>query len=140
NRGVVQKSMAFYANRFDSQSAAEKAVSVIGSGYDLSTDIRLSGCKPGPSGSSLIELDQGGSEDLVLPGGVVVPNVRLEKVGKWKKVKLRKWGKRLCDNRFVSLKWTSQLSIIAEGQKGEASLQFLEGLDRSVGFCWFKMD
>ncbi|KAI8525551.1 hypothetical protein RHMOL_Rhmol13G0239100 [Rhododendron molle] len=65
--------MAFYnANRFDPQSAAEKAVSVIGCGFDLATDLRLSACKAGPS---LIELDQSRTKDLVVPGGVVVPNV-----------------------------------------------------------------
>uniref|UniRef100_A0A5B6YGJ0 Putative MACPF domain-containing protein NSL1 n=1 Tax=Davidia involucrata TaxID=16924 RepID=A0A5B6YGJ0_DAVIN len=67
--------MAFNANLFDPQSAAEKAVSVIGFGYDLTADIRLSACKPGPSGSRLIELDQTLTKDLVVPGGVVVPNV-----------------------------------------------------------------
>ena len=67
--------MAFNANRLDPQSAAEKAVSVIGFGYDLSMDIRLTACKPGPSGSRLIELDERITKDLVVPGGVVVPNV-----------------------------------------------------------------
>ncbi|GFY91894.1 MAC/Perforin domain-containing protein [Actinidia rufa] len=68
--------MAFGDTRFDPQSAAEKAVSAIGFGYDLSTDICLSGCKPGPSGLGLIdEVDRTLTKDLVLPGGVVVPNV-----------------------------------------------------------------
>lgn len=59
----------------DPQSAAVKAVSVIGCGYDLSTDIRLSGCKSGPSFSRLIDLDQALTRDLVLPGGIIVPDV-----------------------------------------------------------------
>ncbi|CAH9112138.1 unnamed protein product [Cuscuta europaea] len=59
----------------DQQTAAERAVSVIGFGYDLTTDIRLSACKPGPSGSGLIEIQRSSTKDLVLPGGVVVPNV-----------------------------------------------------------------
>ncbi|KAM7500768.1 hypothetical protein LguiA_025182 [Lonicera macranthoides] len=67
--------MAFNANRFDPQSAAEKAVSVIGYGYDLTADIRLSACKAGPSGSRLIEIEQSTTKDLVVPGGIVVPNV-----------------------------------------------------------------
>ncbi|XP_007025556.2 PREDICTED: MACPF domain-containing protein NSL1 [Theobroma cacao] len=67
--------MAAYPYKMDPQSAAEKAVSVIGFGYDLSNDIRLSACKPGPSGSRLIELDSAGSRDVVFPGGVVVKNV-----------------------------------------------------------------
>ncbi|OVA11525.1 Membrane attack complex component/perforin/complement C9 [Macleaya cordata] len=57
------------------QSTAEKAVSVIGFGYDLSNDIRLSYCKSGPSGSSLIEFDRTLARELVFPGGIVVPNV-----------------------------------------------------------------
>ena len=48
---------------------------MIGYGYDLTCDIRLTGCKPGPSGSTLIELDGTLTKDLVVPGGVVVPNV-----------------------------------------------------------------
>lgn len=68
--------MAFHPNnRMDPQTAAEKAVSVIGFGYDLAADIRLSACKPGPSGSGLIELDRSSTKDLVMPGGVVVGNV-----------------------------------------------------------------
>ncbi|KAK3207103.1 hypothetical protein Dsin_021149 [Dipteronia sinensis] len=59
-------------HRLDPQSAAEKAVSAIGFGYDLCGDLRLTSCKAGPSGSSLIELDQSMTRDLVFPGGVVV--------------------------------------------------------------------
>lgn len=55
--------------------AAERAVSVIGLGYDLTSDIRLTACKPGPNGSGLIEVDQKSTKDLVVPGGVVVSNV-----------------------------------------------------------------
>ncbi|KAK3023040.1 hypothetical protein RJ639_044830 [Escallonia herrerae] len=66
--------MASNANGLDPQSAAEKAVSVIGFGYDLSSDIRLSACKPGPCGSALIELDQAQTKDLVFPGGIIVAN------------------------------------------------------------------
>ncbi|KAH7546045.1 hypothetical protein FEM48_Zijuj01G0159000 [Ziziphus jujuba var. spinosa] len=65
--------MAFSA--FNPQSAADKAVSIIGFGYDLCNDIRLPSCKPGPSGSRLIEFDQTQTRDLVVPGGVVVPDV-----------------------------------------------------------------
>ncbi|KAL8460483.1 hypothetical protein ACS0TY_031359 [Phlomoides rotata] len=70
--------MAYNPNnnvRMDPQMAAEKAVSVIGFGYDLTSDIRLSACKPGPSGSGLIELNRTRAKDLGVPGGVVVSNV-----------------------------------------------------------------
>ncbi|KAI4296785.1 hypothetical protein L6164_036710 [Bauhinia variegata] len=59
----------------DPFSAAKKAVSIIGFGYDVNNDIRFSGCRPGPSGSRLIELDPNPSRDLVFPDAVVVPNV-----------------------------------------------------------------
>lgn len=73
---LEKNKMSIYkTNFFDPQSAAEKAVSVIGYGYDLTCDIRLTGCKPGPSGSTLIELNETVTKDLVVPGGVVVPNV-----------------------------------------------------------------
>lgn len=68
-------SMAFNISRLDAQSAAEKAVSVIGSGYDLCSDVRLSACKPTPDGSRLVEIDPNRNRDLVFPGGVVVSNV-----------------------------------------------------------------
>ena len=59
----------------DAQSAAEKAVSVIGAGYDLCKDIRLSACKFGPDGCRLMELDPNHTREVVFPDGVVVPNV-----------------------------------------------------------------
>ncbi|XP_077251046.1 MAC/Perforin domain-containing protein isoform X2 [Tasmannia lanceolata] len=65
--------MAFYAGRSSPQSSAEKAVSVIGFGYDLSSDLRLSYCKS--ESSRLIELDETRTRELVFPGGIVVPNV-----------------------------------------------------------------
>lgn len=67
--------MAFNANRLDPQTAAESAVVAIGSGYDLTADIRLSACKKGPSGSGLIELDRTRRKDLACPGGIVVAHV-----------------------------------------------------------------
>ncbi|KAI3496442.1 hypothetical protein L1887_38806 [Cichorium endivia] len=57
----------------DPQPATKKAVSVIGYDYDLTSEIRLTGFKPGPSGSSLIEVNETLTKDLVFPGGVVVP-------------------------------------------------------------------
>ncbi|KAL2475333.1 MACPF domain-containing protein NSL1 [Abeliophyllum distichum] len=59
----------------DPQTAAEKAVSVIGLGYDLTSDIRLSACKAGPDGTGLIDVNRARIKDLVVPGGVVVPGV-----------------------------------------------------------------
>ncbi|KAI6705186.1 hypothetical protein NL676_008148 [Syzygium grande] len=63
------------APNMDPQSAAEKAVSVIGFGYDLASDLRLNACKSGRSGSRLIELEAREARDLAVPGGVVVNDV-----------------------------------------------------------------
>ncbi|KAM6559600.1 hypothetical protein CsatA_028839 [Cannabis sativa] len=60
---------------FTPQLAAEKAVSVIGSGYDISTDIKFSSCKLGPSGSRLIDLDLTHTRDLLVPSGILLPHV-----------------------------------------------------------------
>ena len=57
------------------EAVAEKAVAAIGCGYDLCSDLWLSHVKPDSEGRRLIELDQSLAHDLVLPGGVVVPNV-----------------------------------------------------------------
>ncbi|WOK91473.1 MACPF domain-containing protein NSL1 isoform X1 [Canna indica] len=54
---------------------AVKAVAAIGCGYDLCYDYSFTYVKPGPDGTRLIELDGALAHDLVLPGGVVVPNV-----------------------------------------------------------------
>ncbi|KFK44710.1 hypothetical protein AALP_AA1G292900 [Arabis alpina] len=67
--------MAFNFSRLDAQSAAEKSVSVIGLGFDLCTDVRLSACKSTPNGSRLVEIDPTRNRDLFFPGGIVVNNV-----------------------------------------------------------------
>ncbi|RYR65603.1 hypothetical protein Ahy_A03g011531 isoform C [Arachis hypogaea] len=57
----------------DPQLAAEKAVSVIGQGYDLCSDIRFSACKS----STLIEIDHKHTRDMLfpVPGSILVHNV-----------------------------------------------------------------
>lgn len=53
------------------ETAAERAVAAVGCGYDLAADLRLAYCKEG----RLIEIETAGARDLVLPGGIVVPDV-----------------------------------------------------------------
>ncbi|KAL3522322.1 hypothetical protein ACH5RR_015156 [Cinchona calisaya] len=61
----------------DPQSAAEKAVAMIGLGYDLTADVplSLSACKAGPNWSRVIQLDGNLTQELVFPGGAVVSDV-----------------------------------------------------------------
>ncbi|OVA03767.1 Membrane attack complex component/perforin (MACPF) domain [Macleaya cordata] len=55
---------------------AETAIQSIGLGYDIASDLRLEYCKrdhsPDPC---LIELDEDPGRDIVLPGGISIPNV-----------------------------------------------------------------
>ncbi|KAK4259766.1 hypothetical protein QN277_006064 [Acacia crassicarpa] len=69
-KGALGSTMGSVAD-LDPQSAAEKAVSVIGHGYDLCKDIRFSSCKS----ERLIEIDLKQTRDVVFPGGVVVSGV-----------------------------------------------------------------
>ncbi|KAK6915924.1 Membrane attack complex component/perforin (MACPF) domain [Dillenia turbinata] len=56
-------------------SSAETAIGCIGCGYDISDDLRLKYCKGQPFISRLIEIDNSQSRDIVLPGGILIPNV-----------------------------------------------------------------
>ncbi|KAG8646055.1 MACPF domain-containing protein At4g24290 [Manihot esculenta] len=63
------------ALRLPAPKAAELAIASIGCGYDITADIRLKYCKRGANNSQLIEIDEGGGREIVLPGGIVIPNV-----------------------------------------------------------------
>ncbi|KAG8086377.1 hypothetical protein GUJ93_ZPchr0010g11169 [Zizania palustris] len=55
------------------QAAAEAAVGAVGCGYDLTCDLRLGRAKPG---GRLVDIDSArGEQELLLPGGTVVPGV-----------------------------------------------------------------
>ncbi|KAF7842789.1 MACPF domain-containing protein [Senna tora] len=54
------------------RKAAEIAIASIGRGYDISNDLRLKFCK---GDSRLIEIDENDGREVVLPGGVSIPNV-----------------------------------------------------------------
>ncbi|KAF5448116.1 hypothetical protein F2P56_028679 [Juglans regia] len=55
--------------------AVEIAIGSIGRGYDISEDIRLKYCKGDSRNSPLIEIDGDGGREIVLPGGILIPNV-----------------------------------------------------------------
>lgn len=55
--------------------AAEIAIGSIGRGYDISSDVRLKFCKGESINSRLIEIDEDDVREVVLPGGVSIPNV-----------------------------------------------------------------
>ncbi|KAL1358348.1 hypothetical protein HN51_003639 [Arachis hypogaea] len=63
------------ALKVPANKAAEIAIGSIGRGYDISTDLRLKYCKGDSINSRLIEIDELDVREVVLPGGVSIPNV-----------------------------------------------------------------
>ncbi|KAG2303808.1 hypothetical protein Bca4012_062779 [Brassica carinata] len=114
--------MAFNSSRLDAQSAAEKAVSVIGLGYDLTADIRLSACKSTPDGSSLLNLDPTRNRDLVFPGGIVVNNVSSSiKCDKGDRTRLRS---DLLSFNQMSEKFNQDMSLLGKIPSGMFNAMF----------------
>ncbi|KAF3337315.1 MACPF domain-containing protein [Carex littledalei] len=54
---------------------AEVAIDSIGLGYDVAADLRLKFCKRSSTDSCLIEIDRSDSQEIIIPGGIVVSNV-----------------------------------------------------------------
>lgn len=63
------------ALKVSARKAAEVALSSIGRGYDIAVDLRLKYCKGDLSDPRLIEIDGEGGREIVLPGGISIPNV-----------------------------------------------------------------
>lgn len=64
------------ALRLPASKAAEVAIGSIGCGYDLAIDVRLKYCKGGSKESRLLDIKDGDDScDIVLPGGISIPNV-----------------------------------------------------------------
>ncbi|KAK9214050.1 hypothetical protein WN944_006036 [Citrus x changshan-huyou] len=63
------------ALKVSAQKAAEVAIGSIGRGYDIAIDLRLKYCKGDLKDSRLIEIDKDGGREIVLPGGISIPNV-----------------------------------------------------------------
>lgn len=63
------------ALKLPAAEAAKVAIQSIGCGYDISLDLRLKYCKGHPANSRLIEIDENEGRDVVLPGGISIPNV-----------------------------------------------------------------
>ncbi|CAN7093941.1 unnamed protein product [Brassica rapa subsp. narinosa] len=119
---LVRQSMASNNSRLDAQSAAEKAVSVIGLGYDLTSDIRLSACKSTPDGSSLLKIDPTRNRDLVFPGGIVVNNVSSSiKCDKGERTRLRS---DLLSFNQMSEKFNQDMSLLGKIPSGVFNAMF----------------
>lgn len=63
------------ALKLPAAEAAKVAIQSIGCGYDISLDLRLKYCKGHPSNSRLIDIDENEGREVVLPGGISIPNV-----------------------------------------------------------------
>jgi hypothetical protein len=63
------------ALRVPAPEAAEIAIGAIGRGYDVAIDLRLRYCKGDLKDPRLIEIDEDGGREIILPGGISIPNV-----------------------------------------------------------------
>uniref|UniRef100_A0A1J3E0H0 MACPF domain-containing protein n=1 Tax=Noccaea caerulescens TaxID=107243 RepID=A0A1J3E0H0_NOCCA len=64
------------ALRLPASKAAEVAIGSIGCGYDLAIDVRLKYCKGASKDSRLLDIKDGDDScQIVLPGGISIPNV-----------------------------------------------------------------
>lgn len=59
----------------DAKKAAVAAIRSIGSGYDLTNDLRLKSCKRNSSDPRLIAIDDDQFRIIELPNGISIPNV-----------------------------------------------------------------
>lgn len=55
--------------------AANIAIQSIGRGYDIAVDLRLKYCKGELSEPRLIEFGEDEGREIILPGGILIPNV-----------------------------------------------------------------
>lgn len=72
--GWVQSDARVMAVKVSAEKAAEIAIGSIGRGYDISDDLRLKYCKGDLVDSRLIEIDEESVREIVLPGGISIPN------------------------------------------------------------------
>ncbi|PSS19029.1 MACPF domain-containing protein [Actinidia chinensis var. chinensis] len=63
------------ALKVSAPEAAKIAIQSIGRGYDISEDLRLKYCKGDLGDPRLIEIGEDSGREIVLPGGIVIPNV-----------------------------------------------------------------
>ncbi|KAE9448309.1 hypothetical protein C3L33_19792, partial [Rhododendron williamsianum] len=70
--------------------AANVAIQSIGRGYDISLDVRLKYCKGDLSAPRLIEFGEDQGREIILPGGISIPNVsKLIKCDKGERTRFR---------------------------------------------------
>ncbi|KAF9601460.1 hypothetical protein IFM89_020227 [Coptis chinensis] len=108
--------------------AAKIAIDSIGLGYDVAEDLRLRYCKRDDNDNNphLIELDRDQGRDVVLPGGISIPNVS-------KSIKCDKGERMRFSSDVLSFQQNCSHSTIAGG----LSLLHLKDLDlddSSLGF------
>ena len=72
--GWVQSDARVMAVKVSVEKVAEIAIGSIGQGYDISDDLRLKYCKGDLVDSRLIGIDEESVREIVLPGGISIPN------------------------------------------------------------------
>ncbi|PIN24327.1 hypothetical protein CDL12_02942 [Handroanthus impetiginosus] len=60
---------------YEKKPVEVRATEALGQGFDLASDFRLKFVKRCPNGGRLVLLDEGQKRDVVIPGGVTIPDV-----------------------------------------------------------------
>ncbi|XP_019704076.1 MACPF domain-containing protein At4g24290 isoform X1 [Elaeis guineensis] len=108
--------------------AAEVAIGSIGLGYDVAADIRLKYCKREIPDPCLIELDQDQVQDVVLPGGLCIPNV--PKSIKWDKGERMRFRSDVLSFQQMSEQFNQELSLSGKIPSGLFNNMF------DFSCCW----
>lgn len=114
----------------DAQTAAEKALAAVGCGYDLTTDLRLSGCKVADEGRRLVEVDESVTRDFVLPGGAVVADVPVSI--KWDKGERTRFCSDILSFNQMSEQFNQDMSVGGKIPCGHFNKMF------NFSSCWQK--
>ncbi|KAJ4757519.1 MAC/Perforin domain-containing protein [Rhynchospora pubera] len=110
--------------------AAEIAIDSIGLGYDVAADLRLKFCKRRGTDSCLIEIDRTDSQDTVLPGGIVIPNV--PKAIKCDKGERTKFRSEVLTFQQMSEQFNQEMSLSGKIPSGHFNHMF------EFSTCWQK--
>ncbi|GKV24447.1 hypothetical protein SLEP1_g34058 [Rubroshorea leprosula] len=118
------------ALRLPAPKAAEFAIGSIGRGYDISIDLRLKYRKGVAKDSCLIEIDEDGGHEIVLPGGIPIPNVSKSiKCDKGERIRFKS---DVLSFQQMSEQFNQELSVIGKIPSG-----FFNSMFEFSG-CWQK--
>lgn len=118
------------ALRVPAPEAAEIAIGAIGRGYDVAIDLRLRYCKGDLKDPRLIEIDEDGGREIILPGGISIPNV--SKSIKCDKGERTRFRSDVLSFQQMSEQFNQELSLTGKIPSGHFNAMF------EFSSCWQK--